>query len=483
MPEGFGEYGEYGPRGGPTPPRAARRSARSDRNREQARETEDAAASAEPTEEAGFTLPGYIPLQTADDAMIRLLDAEDAALRDLAWQALPKFTIDDGSHRRHRFRGDEADQGPTRIQRVLQSAFRNSTGTPPSLPAFLDNLRDEDQATQAMAATVIYASPDVAADAAQRLYDSGDPVGEAVVEMTAEQRGIFASRVYEAIQDEVPEVAGVLRDPSRQSQVARWFGQQVATGTLPAPGAFAQQFSEDHLLDLAGSPDAELSRAAIAVLVNSVGGGKQDIDAVVNRFRQQGDQTVDALRDVWGPVKQDIYQRKLQSAAGPYRVRVEVSGERRQDRRRVRRDFGDPRGDPDFGPPRYEEPRNRGGGERGGGGILGLGGSDDEGGSSGAQVISLGIMKLVADGDGIRLANDAITLSVPQSHLAIRVDQPNQLKNFGKPELADLPLGESREPLDLFPQEGGAWSGEIVLDNGQTLAMTLEPAQSSDQSP
>ena len=90
-------------------------------------------------------------------------------------------------------------------------------------------------------------------------------------------------------------------------------------------------------------------------------------------------------------------------------------------------------------------------------------------------LIDLGVVTLEADGQSVSLANNALALSLPQEQLALRIQNPGELKNFPDDKMAQLPLEMVNEPIDLTSWPNGSWQGLVEMPDTRTAVISLEP--------
>jgi hypothetical protein len=60
--------------------------------------------------------------------------------------------------------------------------------------------------------------------------------------------------------------------------------------------------------------------------------------------------------------------------------------------------------------------------------------------------------------------------------LGIRLENPDSLRSFSKPELTKIAPEHLSAPIDLVAGKGGIWAGETSLPDGRMLGVSLEPA-------
>ena len=89
----------------------------------------------------------------------------------------------------------------------------------------------------------------------------------------------------------------------------------------------------------------------------------------------------------------------------------------------------------------------------------------------------MGLIELLVDGDQVSLSLDTVPLSLAEGErLALRIQEVSSLAGLSHPDLADLPLSQLDEPVDLLSGEAGRWAGSLELPSGQVLRITLRRA-------
>lgn len=404
-----------------------------------------------------------IPITSTRHSIYRVLNAGDPELRAMGWKALRVFQIPPAG--RGGYTGATqpgADDEPDRLGLILNAAF-DQTVTPPQLVAFLVNQADKQPATAALVRVVVEGRGPAVTLAARALVGSGRQIDRAIQSLDVEQRGAFASRLYESVNGSAPMVAGLMRVNDARSQIVTWFTREVTTSGLPSPDKWIQAVrGEDQLIELAGNSDPQLADAAVAALVASVGGDETTARDLARRMSNASDRSPVGLRELWSEAKRELYASKLKSAAGQYRLVVNLRNDPD-----TQTTYGTGLGMP-RGPGRYP------------------GGPSD---SSNASVdpatiakaplvrsINVALIELQADGRSIRMASGTLTLSASDSSLAIEVRDPKELKGFGNSEVNGLPLEDIEGKIDLLPQPDGSWSGGAKLGDGRILQIVLNPA-------
>ncbi len=425
-----------------------------------------------------------LPIDSAEHALLDLLRSDDDDLRTLAWRSLPAFRIGppDGSSRQGEATGDRgrfASRGSStgsaddtdEIYRRLMEAAMSQRQTPKSLAHFLADQPHVPRATEALCKLVITGDSAASASAARKLIGSDRPLDQILPRLGLDERSTLAARLYEAVDGEHPPVVGLLRQTDERAAVLGWFANQVVSGTLPPPAAWAEPFNdEQQLLQLAGAPDAELAAGAVAALVYAAGGDARTAREMIARFANAGDRTVDGLRSIWSPAKQQIFARRLASAAGRYRLVLEPV----ETDAASSRDAGPAYGaDPYGGDPYSGDPYSQG---YGGPPPSDAGPSAD---STSIEMpdgpVQLGVVELLADGQSVQFRGDVLTVAIPDERLALRLPSPGELKGFDHEDLASLSLERVSDPVDLLPLPDGSWQGTMTLGRGQTLRVRLEP--------
>jgi len=366
-----------------------------------------------PDPESGLAPREPIAITTGSHPLLRLLASADPETAELAWASLERFTL--GSEGRSRGgpfgpTAGQADSGAPGPYVALVTAGVTRPDTPASLVPFLVRQSDPEAAPMALMQVVIHGDAEASRAAGEALLGSEARLGSVMQSTLAyEDRARLARRLYEGQGQDPPAAAGLLREPEQRSQVVEWFGQLVAAGELPDPGAWAGVYPDDQqLLTLAASEDAQLAAAAVAALVAAAGGDQQTIDEVTARIASMPERSPEAVRSLWTEVKREVYARQLAEAAGRYRMGLEVTA--------GRSDFG-PTGarQPDPGFVRIEVDRPAAPADTAAGGAA----------ASGPML--LGLVDLVADGQSIRLAAETVRLSVADQRLAIRIADPGAL--------------------------------------------------------
>ena len=390
-----------------------------------------------------------IPIDSANHSLYRVLNDADTELRELGWKAIRHFRVEDDPNARSRASASITGDGsaePDRLNLILDAAF-NETVTPPQLVAFLINQQNDRATTPALMRVVIEGRGPAITEASQALVESGRDLTRPLQSLDPEQRGTFSARLYESVNGSAPMVAALLRTPESNSQLIGWFARYVSTSGLPEDTEWAKAVgSEQQLLTLAASNDPDLADAAVAALVASVGGDSDAARELARQFANATDRSVAALSEMWASGKQEIFTEKLSSAAGSYRLIVNLYD-----------NTGTNFGEPGFG----------------GGGF----GAQAPVAVSGEPTKSLNIAGFVleADGQSIAMTSGTLTLSVSDSQPAIVITDPGELKNFGNKELNELPIEEITEPIELLGRSDGSWHGAASFFDGRIIEIVFKP--------
>lgn len=403
-----------------------------------------------------------IPLDSPRHNLFRALSSGDEAVYQLAWNALVNFAIA-GEQGGGRYPSTDAGAADECYDMLMDVALAREQ-TPQAFAVFLSR-QDDPRATQALVKLVVTGDGPIAAKAARALLGSHRELRDPLQALSAGDRMLFATRLYATTRrGEAPQVVGLLQDEAG-GEVLQWFADRVAAGDLPMPGEWSAAVGgEERLLQLACSSDPAVSVGAAAALIAAAGGDEVAAKELSARFSQQPQRTVESLRPLWRVTKQAIYARQLSNVDGRYRLMVaarppkEVKTQRSKP---VVRQRGVPDIDSMFeGPPSSSiAPSNTAAASP----------------SETSVRVMLGIVDLMVDGQSVRLRNGSLSLGVSPDRLAIRVAQPNQLKNFQNEQVTALPLEQIGEPLDLLPESNGSWAGTVPMPDGRVLEVRLEP--------
>ncbi|MBB6429400.1 HEAT repeat domain-containing protein [Algisphaera agarilytica] len=406
-----------------------------------------------------------IPLDSANHSLFRLLNSGDPLLRKKGWLVLRHFELTDrptsGSRRSNP--ATEADDSDP-LAMIVDAGLSDPRSTPSSLVSFLARQSDAARADGSLLRVVVEGDQPASRHAARVLRGSERSFDTALREMEPDARETFANRVYEALGDGPEPVTGLMRDEAGGGRggVIGWFAQELAAGELPDPSAWGEAAGgERNLMQAAVATDEQLAAGAFAALTAMAGGDRELQYKMFERFKDdRKTKTSDSMVEAWVDARKDIYTQRLRSAAGDYRLVMIVTG----------------LAPAEGGVGRASDP------------ILGSDPSVAQARAEGAAVVetsertTLGVTRLIADGRAIRFSSGTPELGVPEDQLAIRITTPSQLKAFEVQQIKDLPLEESDEPLDLFPQDQGVWRGTMILRDGRDFELVMEPWGGADKS-
>lgn len=401
-------------------------------------------------QKAALRLDRPIPIDSSRHSIFRALQQGDKDLRDQAWQVLPLFEIAfSETATKTGSRGGRGGMGvpgmsrsPEELLRVYELIMDIGLAQQPNplaLVRFLERQQGEivPLANDGLVRLVLRGDSRISARASRVLLGSGRDIRGAVEALSYGDRHEFGRRLYKNIKDRTPPaVVGLLRHRLQTSNVASWFAQQVSEGTLPDAALWVNAMNnEAELLELVPSSDEDLAIGAVAAMVASAGGDERAAIGVARALRRLPDQSPGSIASEWQTARQMVYRQRIKNASGPYRMSIAV----------------------------YE-------------GVVSMGPGQPIDLSRYEPVIdvSLGMVPLTVDGDQVNLGG-ALTLAIPNDHLAIQLVKPSEIKNLSHPEVTRLPLEQVIEPVDLLPELGGVWRGMIPLPDGRLAELSLEP--------
>ena len=386
---------------------------------------------------------------------------------------------------------------------IVVNAGLTHSPHPVELVRFLVAQPDHGRVADSFVRIILRGDHGVAREAARTLLGSGQPLEESVGVLSNSEQAQFAGTLYEVLEDDQTLVTGLLRhEPSDRRSLVSWFTGYVSAGELPDASLWVEGFGgEAAVVELMSSDDEQIVLASLAALVAHAGGNEATAPELAEKLRSEPEKQGGAA--FWAGARQEIYLQRLQAAAGAYRLMVKVYGTaapvkvtpaRGSRSSRSRRGSGRPAGrqpgvpgappgGPGFGGP----PGGPGFGGPGGPGFGRPGGAGfDRGPTRVTQdqsmptgvpdlLIDLGVVTLEADGQSVSLANNAIALSLPQEQLALRIQNPGELKNFPDDKMAQLPLEMVNEPIDLTSWPNGSWQGLVEMPDTRTAVISLEP--------
>lgn len=384
-------------------------------------------------DESTLQMTGSIALTSNEHGLIKALGSTDAAQSALAWQALSHFRV--GGNGYDAIDSADPEASLKTFEAIVEKGL-DQDKTPAALVDFLDN-HSESALRQAAGKALIKllidpgVDPAVATPAARRVLDArwGDSIN--LTDMTPDQQQKLVTALYERTGAQPPTSAGLVADQS--TGMMDWFLQQIAQDGLPTAREWAQQAvgaefgSPQQVFEWAASADPVVASAAASALVLSAGGSEADQQRFAQDVVAMNPRTAESVEQAWAKVRTQLYARALTSAQGTYKLAVTLHS--------------------------FDQP------------------------TSTPQRIELGVVELKADGTNVSLSVEAVGVAVAQDRLAIQLKSLSSLRTFSNPDLAALPLSQLTEPLDLLPQESGAWSGRTQLPDGREIEVALEPAK------
>jgi hypothetical protein len=381
-------------------------------------------------------LEAPIPILTANDAIFRALQAVDPKIRNLAWDALPRFAITAvGPGDTKESAGDEAHQRSViePIYRQLQDITFSQNPTPPQIVDFMVK-QDNPSVIIMMLGNVLLKGSEKASVAATKAIMNSKgayPLDAYMMSLSYGDRQGLAKHIYENKIGLDPLVTPLMRQRIDNNPVVAWFGREVSRGVLPNPASWAAQYqNEDTLLKDTVSQETDLALAATAALVLNAGGDERVIRDLAQKFRLSPDQSIAALKSVWLEGKRSINAAKLAKVAGNYKLLLRVGGTS----------------------PKVEDPP-----------------------LAPLQDIDLGTVNIQVNGTDVTLATKNLTLSSLDIY-AIGLEVPSELKNFKNEALSKLPLESATKAIDLIGQTNGNFVGKFSMNNGQDIQVILSPS-------
>jgi len=394
--------------------------------------------------EPRIVLAGPIPIRSVEHGLIVALSSANDSNRALAWSALDRFRVEAA---RDTAGLPGAGGAGTQAMGKIVGLAMGVTQTPPAIVAFLDNHAGTELQPVADAALLrLLTEPGVdqavAKRAAQRVVSSGRDLAPLLTGWEPAETFDVVAAFYKHMQGTIPPVVGLAYEPG--GSLVSWFAAQLKdTKQLPSDRQWATQAGGDQaggeaaLLRLASSEDARLASAAAAALVLNAGGDETQQQRFAQTVAVMAERDQQAVQKAWAEIKTALYAKALGNAQGTYTMLIRVH--------KTERSF-DPITGEALDPPAPTR-------------------------------IVLGVVQLKADGTSVSLSTDAVAVSVADDRLAIRIDSLSSLRSFAKPELADLPLSQLDQPLNLVPQDGGAWAGRTTLADGREMEVAFEPAE------
>ncbi|QQE10178.1 hypothetical protein JD969_11735 [Planctomycetota bacterium] len=452
--------------------------------------------------EAEAALTTQIPILTTSHNIFRALNSGDKETRKLAWNALKHFNIgtpvikSDSRYRQNNFNNQGDMPVASVYDRIVESAVRQAD-TPDGLAYFFAKQQHEDYASRALVRLIIEGDDAAALESGIKLRKSNRSLDIILQELSIDDREAFAKRIYTALDNKAPLVAGLLRDPDQQAALAIWFGQEIAHNDLPSPSKFADIYPNDNaLLALAGSSDQSLATGAIAALVASAGGNEKMQQKMAQSIASRPDRSISALETFWSNTKREIHTRALKKAAGTYTLFLLVRGDdgtAQSNNARNNRNMRNNRNTaPQIDPMSMEMQMEMGMMEMDTAG-MGAGGprqpypgtyKQQQPRKQAPQLsdlpilreITVGTVELIVEAGTAHFEGDLILIEVPSDFLGLSILNLTDLKNFGVPELDTIDFDQTEtEGMDIRIEKDGSWRGQTKQLNDVYLEVVLKP--------
>ncbi|MEX0777288.1 MAG: hypothetical protein WD042_16410 [Phycisphaeraceae bacterium] len=380
--------------------------------------------------------------------LINLIASKDEAIRQAAWPALAAFALSEQVPP-----PDPANPTPDLYQAVVDAGL-GKEATPQSLVPFLKRQPSKPHATRSLVSVVLQGDDKASKAAVEALTGSGLPIDTAMRDLTPAQRQQFGQKVYRANGMDQTLVANLLALNVQDNTLATWFAQKVSAGQVPDAAGWAQGVgNEQSLMAYIASGDPELAKGAAAALVASAGGDDAMADAFVRRIYGQTNRAPEYAQQQWTLLRKEINLKRLNAAAGAYRLIVRIY---------ATVPGGITAIDPHMPPPPH-------------GGDPAMPQGTPVAKPASEDVV--GTVQLQVDNNTVRFANEALTISLPDTHLAIRIDKPAELKNLPNDAVARMTWDQVATPIDLYPQNDGSWRGQASFPDGRMAELVLEPVK------
>ena len=373
----------------------------------------------------------HILIESPNHSLFRLLGSTDTKIHDLTWHSLVHFAV-----------ADIPDLNPD-LYRIIVDAAIAQQPIPPQIIEFLIHQPNTSRIVESLFRIILLGKDaPISVMACKAIKNSKDawPVDKAMSRLSYGDRHGLAIRIYEYLTGEkAPLVVGLLRQRADNLPLAAWFGSELANDRLPKPEAWGAQISdEDRLLELAIATDKDLALAACSALLLAAGGEDKLSATLLTRLQNIEEPNPEKTREEWKTARQEIYNARVQKIAGPIRIRVEVL------------DKGVANGSP-INAPSSKQP------------------------SGNPNLYDLGTTDFISTNEGIKLANNAITMTIATTQLGVRVEKPSEIKVINADLLAKIPFDKIVNPALLAPKPDGSWRGLMLLPDGKTVELSFIP--------
>jgi len=414
---------------------------------------------ADASQVAAVRIEAPITLDSAQHGLFSALLHGDAQIRNLAWRALPQFTL---PHSARGIPGQSSSGAEDEALATLLTVARSQRHPSRQVIEFLRRQPVQSQGTRALVSLAADVESPLSAMAGHALIGSRRPIGEVLSSGSFSPDDLhgFAQSVYGG-DGEAPRVTGLIRSDDPQRPIVRWFADRVAAGRLPTSAEWGPKYgTTDQLVALAASSNAVIAEAAAAALAAYAGAGDDQVPAILKAIRSAGDSQPDRLEQ-WTQLRGEINARRMQESAGPYMLTLRIyPAPEGAAALRARGPLGVPMV-PLPGPMSYQTP----------------GQAALEPPTNVPPEIDrdLGIVHLTVEGQTVYLGNQTVAASIPEDHLAIEIEDPNELKNLVD-DLGQLPLDELAA-IELLSFQQSDWRGVFVLPDGRTAVLLLRRAR------
>ncbi len=391
----------------------------------------------------GLLIPGPINIDSVSHGLFVALAHRDKSVRDLAWACLDVCQFGD------RRTSEGAD---VRYVEFVATATALRPTPPQALPFILAQ-SDAGQVAIALIAMAAHGDSAASNGALEALRDGKRPLAEAMVASEPLTRMNFASKIYAREQIDAAAITQLLAGGEEMEGLARWFGQQVAAGSTPAPKQWVDAAGgESRLLEWVGSSNRRMAVGAAAALLASVGGELDGAAALQALLADAEDR--EKRSAIWTEKKKEVFARRIERTSGPHQL-VLLVYPKPEDRRYEYED--------EYEDAPYEDAPETG----------------DASSHADAKPteVGLGVVQLQADSRGVRLANARLTLELQAERLAIVVSKPSELSTFSSASRARIAFAKMEQAVELLPQPDGSWYGTGRTSEGHRYALKLVPVK------
>jgi len=371
--------------------------------------------------------PQPLVIDTVDHVMFSLLGSSQTSTRVQAWNVLPFFRVASYD------RGDP-EAAVALPERLLAIGLAQDL-TPANLVAALARSLDGQRKAAAMMQVVARGSGKALSEAAGSLVAMGDAesVAAGLLQLDDATRLAFAERWYAWQEAEAPLAVKLLNQSSsvRRRRVSEWFAGYVRRGETPPDARWVDTFDTTaQVLETIASAEAEepgsraSAEAATSALAASAGADDSTVRELMRQLNAGSDKSVEAMTARWQEQRKKLITQRFAKDVGPHAL------------------------------------------------VLIAPQATASGGTT-TQRIEIGQVTLVMNEQVLSIANDALTISIPQQR-AIRLEKPAEIQNFGNSKANALAWPAHLPATNLSPIGGGVWEGELPLSGGGRVKVRLE---------